>query len=271
MRTFVIGDVHGCLPELEALVAKCKPVKGDRFAFLGDIVDKGPDSIPAIEYIQRLMRIYPGSLAICGNHEESAFRTWDKYLKAGSWDGIRKLEREPWLVNLTQDLVDWMKSLPLLARPSDGVLLVHGGLFPAFFFSYDEIGPIPVAWHKGGGKKMDRARRFLRIRHVYKAGVLSAKGKDMEGQMVSLGDEGPNTQRWADCYDGREGFVFYGHDPSRSGEVKRHNHAMGLDTGCVAGARLSAAVLVPGQNPRDSEIISVPGKAWTCWLDSAAE
>lgn len=268
MRTFIIGDVHGCLPELQALVAKLRPEKGDRFAFLGDLVDKGPESIAVINYVQTLFRCYPGSLAICGNHEESAFRTWDQYQKRGSWDGIKRLEREPWLTDLTQELVDWMRSLPLLARPMDGVLLVHGGLFPAFFEKHGEIGDVPDDWHKGGGKKMDRMRRFLRIRHVYKDGAVSPKGKDVSGQMVSLGDEGEMTQHWRHWYDGREGFVFYGHDPSRSGDPWRSNHAVGLDTGCVAGGRLSAAILTEGEDPRDARIESVPGKCWSEWYSS---
>jgi serine/threonine protein phosphatase 1 len=48
MLTFAIGDVHGCLKPLEALVQKCLDYAEGRaikFVFLGDYVDRGPDSI----------------------------------------------------------------------------------------------------------------------------------------------------------------------------------------------------------------------------------
>lgn len=245
-RLFIIGDVHGMADELYQLVAKLAPKPGDRFAFLGDYVDKGPDSRKAMVMVRTLVRVYPGSVAILGNHEESAMRLYVKAQKQGSWDGLRKAVKEPWLKDMTQDEYDWMKSLPLVARPVDGVILVHGGMFPAYFAKHGEIGEVPVDWHKGGGKRMDRMRRFLRVRHVYRPGALSKKGKPVDGQMVSLGDEGEQTQNWADWYDGREGFAFYGHAPQKSGNAVMHAHALGLDTGAVFGGRLTAAVLDSG-------------------------
>lgn len=244
-RLFIIGDIHGMADELVELIHKLNPQPGDRFAFLGDYVDKGYDSLVTMHEVQGLLEEYPGSVAICGNHEESAMRLYAKAQKQGNWDGLRKVDREPWLKDMTEDDYQWLRSLPLLARPLPGIVMVHGGMFPAFFDNH-EIGDVPEAWHKGGGKRMDRMRRFLRIRHVYKPGVLSAKGKDIGGNMVSLGDEGDDTLNWADCYDGREGFAFYGHAPQKSGNPVLHSHAMGLDTGAVFGGRLTAAVLDEG-------------------------
>lgn len=247
MRTFVVGDIHGMADELAALHYKLEPEAGDRWVFLGDYVDKGPSSIEALMMVRMLVSQYPGSVALCGNHEESVMRLWDKFQKKGSWTGLRKVEREPWIPDLPADMLDWMRTLPLVARPLDGVIAVHGGMFPAYFDKHHEVGDVPAAWHKGGGKRMDRMRRFLRIRHVYKA------GHEKAGQMVTLGDEGADTVNWADVYDGREGFAFYGHAPQRNGSPVLHSHAMGLDTGAVFGGRLTAAVvdrepdLVPGE------------------------
>ena len=243
MRTFIIGDVHGMSKELEELHYKLEPQPDDRWAFLGDYVDKGPNSLEALHMVRLLVSQYPGSVAICGNHEDSAMRLYAKAQKQGSWDGLRKVDKEPWLKDMTEDDYQWIRSLPLVARPWPGTIMVHGGMFPAYFDKHNEIGDVPVEWHKRGGKRMDRMRRFLRIRHVYKPGVLSAKGKDIGGNMVSLGDEGENTINWADVYDGREGFAFYGHAPQKSGEPVLHSHALGLDTGAVFGGRLTAAVL----------------------------
>jgi len=243
MRVFVIGDVHGMAGELSKLVAALDPKDGDRFAFLGDYVDKGPHSRAVIQAVRHLLTRYPGSVAIAGNHEDSAMRLYAKAQKAGSWDGLRKADKEPWLKDMTEDEYQWLRSLPLVARPWPGTVMIHGGMFPAYFDKHDVIGDVPAAWHKRGGKRMDRMRRFLRVRHVYKPGVLSAKGKDIGGNMVSLGDEGEDTANWADVYDGREGFAFYGHAPQKSGNPVLHSHALGLDTGAVFGGRLTAAVL----------------------------
>jgi len=243
MRVFVIGDVHGMSDTLAELHRKLEPRTGDRFAFLGDYVDKGPKSLEALHMVRMLVSQYPGSVAICGNHEDSAMRLYAKAQEQGSWDGLHKADKEPWLKSMSQSDYDWLRTLPLVARPLDGVILVHGGMFPAYFEKHGEIGNVPTDWHKGGGKRMDRMRRFLRVRHVYKPGALSKKGKPVDGQMVSLGDEGESTQNWAEWYDGREGFAFYGHAPQRDGLPLAHDHALGLDTGAVFGGKLTAFVL----------------------------
>ena len=259
MRTFVIGDVHGMSDELAALHYKLEPEPGDRFAFLGDYVDKGPKSMEALAMVRMLVSHYPGSVALAGNHEESTMRLYQKAQKAGSWDGIRKADKETWLPSLSDSDYEWLRSLPLVARPVDGVILVHGGMFPAYFENHGEVGEVPAAWHKGGGKRMDRMRRFLRIRHVHRE----------TGAMVTLGDEGDATQPWQDWYDGREGFAFYGHAPQRSGEPLVSPHAMGLDTGAVFGGRLTAAVLRPGVDPRAAEMVSVEAsQAHADWLEA---
>ena len=48
---------------------------------------------------------------------------------------------------------------------------------------------------------------------------------------------------WSDVYDGREGFALYGHDPQiNPPEARLSKHALGLDTGCVFGGRLTALI-----------------------------
>lgn len=247
-RLFIIGDVHGMADELRSLLLELFPEPGDRFAFLGDYVDKGPESLRTLRMVRELVEGFPGSIALTGNHEDSAMRLYAKAQKQGNWDGLRKAVKEPWLKDMSQSDYDWLRTLPLVARPLPGTIMIHGGMTPRYFEKHLAIGADLVDnWHKGGGKRMDRMRRFLRVRHVYKPGVLSAKGKDIGGSMVSLGDEGENTLNWADWYDGREGFAFYGHAPQKTGKPLLHPHAMGLDTGAVFGGRLTAAVVGPSE------------------------
>lgn len=261
-RTFIVGDVHGMADELDRLVTALAPVTGDRFLFLGDLVDKGPESLGVVRRVRDLAARFPGSFSICGNHEESAIRLNVKATKAGTWTGIAKAEKESWLTQATQDDFAFLASLPLYARPFEnkGTLLVHGGLYPAYFDKYPGLPELSEGWHKGGGKQLDRARRFLRVRHVHRE----------TGDMVTCGEEGVGTRPWTDWYDGREGLVFYGHQPQRSGEPLVGPHSVGLDTAAVLGGRLTAAVLSPLGVV--SEMVSVPAHAkFSEWLEDTTE
>lgn len=71
LRRFVIGDIHGCLKTLRKLVEERITLnKKDIIYFVGDFIDRGPDSKGVLDYIFRLMsdgyRIY----SVRGNHEE---------------------------------------------------------------------------------------------------------------------------------------------------------------------------------------------------------
>jgi serine/threonine protein phosphatase 1 len=74
--TFAIGDIHGCLDKLERLLAACEAHAGGRparFVFLGDYIDRGPDSRGVVELLMRLQQAQPGAV-VClrGNHEQMA-------------------------------------------------------------------------------------------------------------------------------------------------------------------------------------------------------
>jgi len=102
-------------------------------------------------------------------------------------------------------------------------------------------------------------RRFLRIRKVNAA-----------GNMISLYRATAADRRWAELYDGREGFAFYGHDALIDPpQPVIDQHAMNLDTGCCFGGRLTAAVLEPGADACDAAIVSVPARqVYASYLES---
>lgn len=236
MKTFIIGDIHGCSEELDLLLSEVRPAVDDRLLFLGDLVDKGPDSIGVIRRVGELCKSYPGSLSLCGNHEEKALRRYEK----------KQLDRlEPWAQSASAADWNFLNSLPLLHR-FDGFIAIHGGFFPRFFSLYPEgIGEVPANWRVGGGKKMDRMRRFLRVRNV-----------NEEGNMVQLSEIKPEHPHWSSVYDGSQGFAFFGHDPQPVVPLMQ-THAMGLDTGCVHGKYLTAAVV---ENGKIVQVIPIPSK-----------
>lgn len=73
--TFAIGDIHGCLDKLERLLAACEAHAGGRparFVFLGDYIDRGPDSRGVVELLMRRQQAQPGTVCLRGNHEQMA-------------------------------------------------------------------------------------------------------------------------------------------------------------------------------------------------------
>lgn len=68
MRTLAVGDIHGCGAALDALLAAVQPTPADLLVFLGDYVDRGPDSKGVIERLLTLKRTHR-VVCLRGNHE----------------------------------------------------------------------------------------------------------------------------------------------------------------------------------------------------------
>ncbi len=84
-RVIAIGDIHGCLPALDAVLAEAKPERGDLVVTLGDYIDRGPDSRGVIERLLALRRTV--ELApVLGNHEELLLTILDGHqYMLGDW------------------------------------------------------------------------------------------------------------------------------------------------------------------------------------------
>lgn len=63
---YAIGDIHGCLEPLRRLMGELRPSEGDEVVFLGDYIDRGPDSKGVIDYLLTLRGRY---IFLMGNHE----------------------------------------------------------------------------------------------------------------------------------------------------------------------------------------------------------
>jgi len=138
MNTYAIGDVHGCIDKLMRLLERCLRHGGDRpsrFVFVGDYIDRGPDSRAVIELLIDLQKDMPGEvIALRGNHEAmmlEAVRTGDATLwrlngagqTLASYGIAHPAEMPP-------EHVDWAASLPLSF--DDGRrYFVHAGVNPA--------------------------------------------------------------------------------------------------------------------------------------------
>jgi hypothetical protein len=77
-HVIAIGDVHGCIDELQDLLRLCDYRPGDLVVFLGDLVSKGPDSIAVVQMAREI-----GAIAVRGNHDFEVIR-WHQAIKSGA-------------------------------------------------------------------------------------------------------------------------------------------------------------------------------------------
>jgi serine/threonine protein phosphatase 1 len=93
-RTFVIGDIHGELSHLKTLWARFPPLEQtDTVVFLGDYVDRGPDSRGVLEFLLTLQDQTPAKLVFLrGNHEDG----WLKVLEHGFPEFLLPAQNGTW-------------------------------------------------------------------------------------------------------------------------------------------------------------------------------
>ena len=82
MKRYVVGDIHGCYDELIELYHKIdEHSNGDfRMIFVGDYVDRGPDSKKVVDFVMKMQK--RGDIALMGNHEDMILDGDFTYAKA---------------------------------------------------------------------------------------------------------------------------------------------------------------------------------------------
>ena len=84
-RLIAIGDVHGCVHALDALLTAIAPTEADRLVFLGDLIDQGRDSAAVLDRLIELQQQCRVVL-IQGNHEEMLFAARDGEKALRYWE-----------------------------------------------------------------------------------------------------------------------------------------------------------------------------------------
>ncbi|WP_017658606.1 metallophosphoesterase family protein [Baaleninema simplex] len=130
-RQIVIGDVHGHYETLMRLLEAIAPGSGDRINFLGDLVDRGPDSAKVLDLVMN----EPSYTTIRGNHEEMMLASFTNgeineqnlqyWLMAGGRQTIDSYHNPSDIYSH----LDWLKTVPLY-RDLGKVWLVHAGIDP---------------------------------------------------------------------------------------------------------------------------------------------
>ena len=217
MREILIGDVHGCLTELQQLIDALEPTYDDHVVFLGDLMDKGDATIGTIRYVMTLHQ-RTNVTVIKGNHEDAHIQYWN----GGNRDHFCADEMARVEKILTQDEKDWIQNLPLAYRLTGGDLVVHGGI--PVHMTTDPVFMKP-----------DDARDVLRCRYL----------NPETFRMLPWNDYRKDKVFWAELYDGRFGHVWFGHEIHK--KPTGYRHATCIDTGCYKGGNLTAVVIRGGK------------------------
>jgi len=209
MKNIVVyGDIHGCLDEFKKLRKKVNLKPDDIEISVGDFLNKGPSSLDTLHFL-----IDNDILAIMGNNEAKIIKLYKRYLKEGEkyLDTIRSHEKDT-ILKITKNELKYLESLPYFLKFSN-LTIVHGGIMP------DTILDENI---DNNTKKQITLLRYLN------RDLVSIPWDDFEGRY----------KFWSELYEGHEGFIVFGHHPFD--EPKIDEFAVGIDTGCVYGGKLTA-------------------------------
>ncbi len=208
-RLIFFGDIHGCYDELVELLDRLAPSASDVVVSVGDIVSKGP----AADHCLELWRTR-GYLAVKGNNEIKLLSRSRSLLRR--WFARDRVMRR-------RDLLRFIESWPIVIDfPTVAITAVHGGFLPQMDVTAEEV--------ERAGDAIVELRWIRRKNGQWKPIPKEKKGND--------------DVLWSEKWKG-DRFVVYGHTPVR--EPKLDARALGLDTGCVYGGTLTAAVWAGGE------------------------
>ncbi len=260
MSTYAVGDLQGCLEPLKCLLEAVKFKRGrDVLWSVGDIVNRGPESLETLRYLYRMR---DSLVVVLGNH--------DLHLLAVA-AGVRKASRSDTLDEILsapdrEELLNWLLHQPLLHR-EHGYTMVHAGIPPQWSvkkagryarevedvlqskdcvtFLRAMYGNEPAVWSDDlrGMERLRVITNYLtRMRYCTREGWLDLESKGPEPPA-----NGKRVSAWF-SHAGRltaDDRIIFGHWAALEGRTDTAN-AIGLDTGCVWGGSLSLFELETG-------------------------
>jgi len=151
-KIFAIGDIHGCFAKLSDLINRIPYTVGrDRLVFLGDFINRGPESAQVIEFICELKRKDPSVVALMGNHEYMLmeyYRSGDQlllpYLREMRVEatlaayGLQESSHLQSLDFLPGHHLDFLRNL-LPYWETDSYIFVHAGLDPGIPLAENDL------------------------------------------------------------------------------------------------------------------------------------
>jgi bis(5'-nucleosyl)-tetraphosphatase (symmetrical) len=254
MATYAIGDVQGCSVQLHQLIDRIgfNP-KNDRLWFVGDLVNRGPDSAGVLRFIKGLGR---STSVVLGNHDLFLLAAAEEIVTLRPKDTIQDVLD----ANDRRELVDWLRSQSLHHREKS-FLMVHAGLLPQWTveeamqlaaevetalagseyraFLRELFQGSPLHWHSsltGRMRRVSSARALTRLRTCTPAG-------EMSGFSGPLEDVPSGYLPWYRIPGRRstDATIITGHWAALGLHIE--DNLLAIDSGCVWGRQLTAVRL----------------------------
>ena len=270
-KIYAVGDVQGCAPSLKALVKKLP--KKSNLIFLGDLVNRGPDSLGALRQLKSLQESGRAE-CILGNHDLHLLAIDAGLRNTKGLDTVDAILKAP----DRKELINWIRKRPM-ALSNGKVLTVHAGVLPQWDLqqtiecaqevekalrskSYKDFlanmyGNTPNKWSnslKGYERLRLITNALTRMRFCTPSGQMEFESK--EGL-----ENGPKGYiPWFNVPKRKttDTLVYFGHW-STLGLLRRSN-VIGLDTGCVWGGKLTALEIAnSNKDSKGLEMIQVDG------------
>lgn len=260
MATYIIGDLQGCFEPLQRLLTQINyNPQYDQLWFVGDIINRGPQSLECLRFVKSLG---DGGKMVLGNH--------DIHLLACYSGLTRYLSKKDTLQPIldaedVDELIDWLRHQPLLVEHSHlEAIMVHAGIPPQWSiaqakgyakeieaqlqsdswqsFVRDHLfGAKGQHWHDqltGWERLRYIVNAFVRMRYCDAQGTLdfSMKGAPKHPTSDSMQPWFVHNQRRNKDYE-----IFFGHWSTLGAIDAYRVHA--TDTGCLWGGRLTGYCL----------------------------
>lgn len=255
MATYAIGDLQGCLAPLQRLLKRCAFDPGkDNLWFVGDLVNRGPDSLAVLRFVKSLG---DRAVVVLGNHDLHLLTVAAGYVKAHRGDTLDEILNAP----DRDELLAWLRFRPMIHRAL-GYTMVHAGLLPRWTIDQAQTyareveialrGPAyleflahlygnqPNAWRDDLGG-WDRLRlivnAFTRLR------ICTVDGQLEYAHKGEIADIPAGYMPWSDVPGRRSAdeTIICGHWSAQG--LRLESKLLALDTGCLWGQCLSAVRL----------------------------
>ena len=271
MSTYAIGDVQGCFKELKLLLDQVNfDETNDRLWFVGDLVNRGPDSLEVLNFV---MNLRESAITVLGNHDLHLVALAEGIMEPKKSDTLASILSSP----DKQKLIAWFRKQPLMHHNKDlNFSMVHAGLPPQWeilqalelasevtqflnsgdYLSFIKVmyGNTPALWDEnltGNDRLRFIVNCFTRIRYLNDKHELNFSEKGAPGSQddhlfpwFTIDDRKSKNQK-----------IIFGHWATlRLGNIRDFTpyNVYPIDTGCLWDGDLTAMRL------EDEKLFSVP-------------
>lgn len=260
MAIFVVGDIHGCIDELQRLLDKAQfDPATDTLWSVGDLVGRGPHSHRVLQFVKELGNSFQ---MVLGNHDLHLLAVLAGVREAADKDRTEQIRH----ANQDENWVDWLRQQPLMRQHHDYQLaMVHAGIYPEWSINdaqtyADEVSHQlqqdnftdylaamyhnePVVWNE----LLDSLSRFRFIVNTFTRMRFCQQTFPTNRIALELTCKLPPYQvseplhPWFNFFPPLPITLVFGHWAALNGACPRSD-IIALDTGCVWGNELSAMI-----------------------------